>query len=215
MDIAQIQDLALYTVVDNVRGRLVSCKNRFTGDGQYGKYSLQTGELKDQSGTITVVFKDRQDMQPYEGEVIQIKSKTYKKNLSGLKLDEYKGTTQLSSTVGSEVSLLDKNGEGVIKKIGNIRDEEDIPSNSNNGGGSSNNRSDGEGGQRQKNIELQSARRDASLIVGSMIESNEYSFENHNDVIEEVEYIAGELYHWKNGDTEKESSKESGEDIPF
>lgn len=119
MKLSTVQE-ALASEIDEpvlaIRGTLTKLFNPMTGEGQYGEWSLQNGELKDATGSIKVVFDGREQVPgDYRGKVIELRcTKSQKGGWTGVKriVDKKdKKTPKLSISSKGEVILFNEEHE--------------------------------------------------------------------------------------------------------
>lgn len=103
------------TVIPRIQAKLTKVYERKTGKGQYGEWSLQNGEIQDDSGVMKILFKQLPSQEHLQGKTMIFKSMEGKHGLKGVecKKNEYKGKTTLELHV-SNAALIVGNGEETI-----------------------------------------------------------------------------------------------------
>lgn len=93
--INEILESEVGMIIPRVEAKLVKIFDRKTGESEHGAWSLQNGELADNSGSIKVCFSGFPDISEKQGETLVLRAQSGKKGMSGIKVDEntYKGTT--------------------------------------------------------------------------------------------------------------------------
>lgn len=107
--IAEACDTEDGEIVMAVRGKLTKLYDRKTGMGEHGEWSLQGGELTDQTGVIKLTFSGRDAVpKDLKGKTIQISASKHEKHgWTGVKKETYKDKAQLKVTSSAEVINFD------------------------------------------------------------------------------------------------------------
>lgn len=104
--------------IPRIIGTLTKVYDRKTGEGKFGPWSLQNGELQDETGVVSIVFSGLPDMTDKRGQEITFRSNQSKKGLTGIVMEEntYNGVTKPQLKVSASALILD--GEEIEKTHG-------------------------------------------------------------------------------------------------
>lgn len=114
--VAEAKSSPVGTILECVHGTLTKLFKPSTGEGAYGHYSLQNGEIESNGDFMKIVFKNRDELQSdRRGQKITVTSST-KKGLNGIKVHEnnHKGvkTIELLITPSAHIDF------GIIPEVG-------------------------------------------------------------------------------------------------
>lgn len=104
--------------IPRIIGTLTKVYDRKTGEGKFGPWSLQNGEIQDETGVVSIVFSGLPDMTDKRGQEITFRSNQSKKGLTGIVMEEntYNGVTKPQLKVSASALILD--GEEIEKTHG-------------------------------------------------------------------------------------------------
>lgn len=105
--------------IPRIEARLDEVYERKTGEGQYGPYSFQNGEISDSTGKMKVVFSNCENMERLRGNTVVFKSmQTAKHGLKGVEVKEgkeYKGKIPIELKVSKAALVVSSGEEGSVQ----------------------------------------------------------------------------------------------------
>lgn len=105
--------------IPRIEARLDEVYERKTGEGQYGPYSFQNGEISDATGKMKVVFANCENMERLRGNTVVFKSmQTAKHGLKGVEVKEgkeYKGKIPIELKVSKAALVVTSQEEGSVQ----------------------------------------------------------------------------------------------------
>lgn len=90
--------------LEAIRGRITKIYDRKTGTNEHGEWAMQTLVFQDDTGTIDLMLKDREPIDPgWKGCMVLISAGEYKGHPCGIEMDEYKEKRRFKVTASATI----------------------------------------------------------------------------------------------------------------